>query len=602
MTPAVRVVPAVAAFEVDKGFWYSVPAHLQEQTGLGFKVRVPLGGGFTPGYVVERGEKAPQKLKPLSSVSGDLPVFGKDLLSVCRWAAQYYVSPLAPILAKTAPPNAPRNPPEPDSLAPIGPPRHDDHPAARLGHDAASGRRRRPGCLLINPADPEWADPLLGPVLGAGRSALVVVPTGLEEERTTRLLHQKFPDRVMGASPRHSDRQKTKVWGQLATQSGMILVGTPGVALWPMATPGLLVVVEDGRRAHHSRRTPTVGTRRLLRERAIREGAILAGVGPVPSVDFMALGPDFFYRRHRRRMWPHVEVVDRRQTETRGLFHPRTLTALHAASSGEGAFVFAHRKGFAPAMRCAVCRTLRRCADCGGRAEQGSACQRCGAQLGDCQRCGKGFFEALGAGVERVRAELRRHLGEGQVGVVGGSEPITVGTEAALAAAGQFDLAVVVDADGLLYAPHYRAAEEALRVMVRLAGHLASGSGRRLMVQTASPNHRVLSALRKGDGVSFVQEELDRRVESGFPPQGQLMAIEVRGTAPEPAMKRAAAEIGELVSPRVAVHGPAQYPSGHRWLVEGDDLWDFKNSLRSVVSRWRHRGLAVRVDVDPVDL
>lgn len=604
MTSAVRVVPAVAAFDVDEGFWYSVPAHLSERIGLGAKVRVPLGGGHVSGYVVECGDRPPHKLKPVSTLSGDLPVFDASLLAVCRWAAHHYVSPLSTILARTAPPNVPRTPPPDREVSPLPRSGAGDHPAARLGEDAAAGRRRRPGCLLINPSDPEWVGPLLGPTLRAGRSAMVVVPTALEEERTTHLIHKMYPGRVMGASTRHSDRQKTTVWGRLATRGGMALVGTPGVALWPMFAPGLLVVVEDGRRAHKSRGAPTVGTRRILRERSIREGAVLAAVGPVPSVDVLALGPDFFYSRGRRRLWSHVEVVDRREIRSHGLFHPRTLSALRAVASGDRgrALVFAHRRGFAPAMRCAACRTLRRCPNCGGRAERGPGCQRCGADLGPCRKCGRSFFEPLGAGAERVRSELKRRLGTGLVGAVGGPAPIAVGTEASLAGAGEFELAVVVDADGLLYAPHYRADEEALRVMVRLAGRLSQGSGRRLMVQTSSPGHRVLSALRRGDGVAFLQEELDGRVAAGFPPQGQLMAVEARGADPGKASDRLAAEMDGLGDRGVSVHGPAEFESGLRWLVEGDDLWDSKLRMRAVASRWRKRGLAVRIDADPIDL
>ena len=602
VNPAVRVVPAVPAFEMDGGFWYSVPAHLKDRTGLGSVVRVPLGGGHSRGYVVEQGEAPLREVKPISSVSGDLPVFDAALLSVCRWAARYYVSPLSTILAKTAPSNAPKNPASASDL-PALPPRNDgDHPADRLANDAAAGRRRRPGCLLVNSVDPQWVGPLLGPVLGAGRSVLVVVPTALEEERITGLLSEMFPGRVRGAGPRHSPRQKTMVWAQLATRAGLVLVGTPGVVLWPIAVHGLLVVVEDGRRAHRRRQTPTVATLRTLRERAIREGAVLASVGPLPSVDALALGPDFFYSRRRRRLWPHVEVVDRREVRGGGLFHPRTLSALRRAATENGAFVFAHRRGYAPAMRCAACRTLRLCPDCGGRAERGSVCIRCGTELGACRKCGKGFFEPVGAGVDRVRIELRRHLEEGLVGVVGGSAPIVVGTESSLAGAGRFGLAVVVDADGLLFAPHYRADEEALRTMVRLAGHLLEGSGRRLMVQTSSPGHRVLSALRKGEGVPFLQEELDRRVEAGFPPQGQLMAIEVRGEKLDHTADRVGGQIGGLKSPKAAIHGPAQFSSGLRWLMEGSDLWDLKAQLRPLVARWRHGGLSVRVDVDPVDL
>ncbi len=188
------------------------------------------------------------------------------------------------------------------------------------------------------------------------------------------------------------------------------------------------------------------------------------------------------------------------------------------------------------------------------------------------------------------------------MGVVGGPAPIAVGTEASLAGAGDFQLAVVVDADGLLHAPHYRAEEEGLRVMVRLAGHLSPGIGRRLMVQTSSPGHRVLSALRRGEGVAFLQEELDRRVEAGFPPQGQLIAVEARGARPGKASDRLATEMSELGNRGVSVHGPAEFGSGLRWLVEGGDLWTAKGEMRVLASRWRKRALTVRIDADPIDL
>lgn len=601
MTLTARVVPAVPAFELEEGFWYSTPPHLAERVRVGSRVRVPLGSGHTHGYVVELGEGSSRKLKPVSSVSGDLALFDAALLSVCRWAARYYVSPLSTMLARTAPPNAPRAPSGAGEPSPP-PGGGTEGPAARLGEDAASGRRRRPGCVLMNPARGDWAGSLLGPALAAGRSALIVVPTALEEERMTGVLNGMFPGRVAGASSRHTDREKTAAWARMATRGGTALVATPGAALWASAAPGLWVVVEDGRRAHKSRRTPTVGTLRVLRERSIREGGVLVGVGAFPSVDLLALGPDLYRRRGRPRLWAHVEVVDRRDPGRSGLFHPLTLSALGVAAPAGGAFVFAHRRGYAPAMRCAACRTLRRCPRCGGRAAREPDCPRCGAELGACRKCGQERFEPLGAGVERVRSELRRRFGKGWVGTVGEEAPITVGTEAALAGAGVFDLAVVVDADGLLYAPHYRADEDALRIMVRLAGKLAEGPGRRLLVQTSAPDHRVLSALRKGDGIAFLQAELDRRIETGFPPQGQLLALEARGAGVEEAADRLGAEAGRLEGPDASVHGPAPFPSGLRWLVEGDDLWEVKQRLRPLAARWRQRGLAVRVDVDPVDL
>ena len=81
---------------------------------VGSIVRVPLGGRRSRGWVVSTAEGDPKGLKELLAVSGDLPVFGPELLGVLRWAAIHYVAPLATLLSKAGPPNLPRHIPSPD--------------------------------------------------------------------------------------------------------------------------------------------------------------------------------------------------------------------------------------------------------------------------------------------------------------------------------------------------------------------------------------------------------------------------------------------------------------------------------------------------------
>src|SRR5690606_24113731 len=108
------------------------------------------------------------------------------------------------------------------------------------------------------------------------------------------------------------------------------------------------------------------------------------------------------------RAWPLVEVVDRTEEPPgSGLVSNRARAAIAATRrQGGSVFVFTHRRGYAPAYRCANCRELRRCQVCGSRPEPDTACPRCGAPSEPCLACGTNRFEPLGAGVGRVRAEL----------------------------------------------------------------------------------------------------------------------------------------------------------------------------------------------------
>jgi primosomal protein N' (replication factor Y) len=174
---------------------------------------------------------------------------------------------------------------------------------------------------------------------------------------------------------------------------------------------------------------------------------------------------------------------------------------------------------------------------------------------------------------------------------------VGVGSEADLAGLAPVDLAVAVDADGLILGSHFRAAEEALRVLARLAGRVGPGAERRALIQTSLPEHPVIVALRRGDPIGFLESELEQRRRMGFPPAAELMIVEMRGTVPEQAegALRIAAE-------EATVMGPAPRRGGLRWLIQGNDLTRFRHDLRPLVQRWRDAGATVRIDTDPLEL
>jgi primosomal protein N' (replication factor Y) len=199
--------------------------------------------------------------------------------------------------------------------------------------------------------------------------------------------------------------------------------------------------------------------------------------------------------------------------------------------------------------------------------------------------------------VGRILEVARRTLGSEFVGNIDEGRPVVVGTERDLIRAGTVDLAVAVDADGLILGTNYRAAEEALRVLTRLAGIVPLGRGKRLMVQTSQPQHPVLAALRRGDPIEFLESELAKREELGFPPAGELIVVEVRdGGSDSDTLLR------EAVGSEASVYGPASAPRGSRWLIQGDRLSMVRTRLRPVVQRLRDAGAAVRIDADPLDL
>jgi len=587
-----QVVPDLPTFAVDDGFSYEIPPDL-DALSVGSLVRVPLGARRIRGYVVSIRAGETAGLKPVISVSGNGPIFDERLLETLRWAALHYVAPLAALLARAAPPNLPRGkgrPGEgdiPDLASPL----------PDLSAASAAGRHSRPTCLFSSANAAVHIGGLSRAPLGAGRNVVAILPTVEEAVACADELRTHFGSRVRYVSSQVAAKDATRVWVDAQLHGGILVVGTPEVALWPLGTPALWIVVEEGRRAMKAKQTPTLQVRDVIRRRALVERTGAVFVGAVPTLDTLARGAATF--EPPGRVWPLVEVIDRREDQSGNrVLADRTLTALRlCVRNGGQVFVFVSRRGYAPAFRCVRCRELRRCPQCGAGPDRGDECRRCGTALGPCVRCDGRRFEPLGAGLGRVSDELTKHLGDGVVGSPGSGRQVVVGSERDLPAIPETALTVAVDADSMLMAPHYRAEEDAFRILARTAATVARGRGSRCLIQTAQPDHRALGALRRGHPLEYLRELIDERHRDGLPPASELIAVEVQGHAGS----RADDMLG-IADQGVQVHGPEFGGGRTRWFLQAPSLQSTRIRLRAVVQQWRDAGLKVRIDADPIDL
>jgi primosomal protein N' (replication factor Y) len=558
---------------------------------VGSIVRVPLSGRKNRGFVVELSADRQGDLKDLTALSSQIPVFDDALLKGLRWAATHYVAPLPVVLERAAPPNLPVSP------APEKPAAHlsrqpADHPLLAIARQIAAGQRRPAAVLLGRWQAFEWLDALL-PVLEAEKSAMVVVATEAEAHLVGDEASRRGLEPVVAAGD--NAREVTAAWTE-AQGPGRLLIGSPRVATWHVPHLTLALVLEEGRRAMKDRQTPTLHVRDVLTTRSRLEGFSLVFIGPTPSLEILAAGPEIV--RLGNRAWPLVEVVDRRQDPPgSGFLADRTVSAIRAmVSAGRRTFVFTHRRAGDSSMRCLTCRRLRVCETCGSRLGREAVCRRCGRPAGACPQCGGSGFEEMASEPERVAKEVNRRLGQVVAATHPTDLPVAVGTERDLAGLQPVPLAVAVDVDGLMLGHDYRTSEEASRVLARLANAVETGTGRRLMAQTSLPDAPLVLALRRGDPMPFLEALLAERARLGLPPATEMLAIEVRGVE-DPA--RFDEELRALSPPGVL--GPALSSQGWRWLLQGP-LGPLKPSLRPLVQRWRESGATVRIDADPIDL
>jgi primosomal protein N' len=530
------------------------------------------------------------KLKDIAALSSEAPVFDEGLLESLLWAANHYVAPLPVVLERSLPPNLPSPPKErersPVAVDPTG-------ALARIAESVSRGVRRPTTAVVGRWQSLDWLA-AISPILTVGRSALIVTATEAEATSVTMAARDLgFPVTEVAGE---AGRALTDAWVE-AQVPGRLVVGTPRVAGWQIPGLALAVVLEEGRRAMKDRQTPTVHVRDLMTTRSRVEGFTLVFLGPTPTLEVLAAGPDVV--RMGNRAWGLVEVVDRSEDQPgSGFLAERTVAAIKAmVRSGRRVFVFTHRRSADSSMRCVQCKRVRVCEACGSRLGREPACRRCGTPSGPCPRCGGTSFEEMGSEPQRIVAEIDRKVGAGVAVLDPSRGPVAVGTERDLASLQPVPLVVAVDVDGLMLGHNYRTSEEALRILARLAGAVEIGTGRRLMAQTSLPDSSLVAALRRGDPIPYLEGILAERARHGFPPATELLAIEVRGTVDPIGIDR---DLRELDGGAVIL-GPAEVERGWRWLLQGS-LGPVRLALRPLVQRWRDAGSTVRIDADPIDL
>jgi primosomal protein N' (replication factor Y) len=358
-----------------------------------------------------------------------------------------------------------------------------------------------------------------------------------------------------------------------------------------------VVVLDEHDESLQEERNPTWHARDVAIERARRAGVPCLLVSPAPSLAALAVADRVIgvSRADQRRGWPVVEVVDRRDDEPGrgGLFSARAADLLRTAECG---VAILNRKGRAPMLACGSCGELIRTED-----GEFLMTEVDGALISPrtgetrplvCAVCTGTQLKRLRLGVTRAAEELSMLVSrpvtevsaENKIEVTAGDE-LLLGTEAVLHRGVDADVVVFLDFDQELHAPRYRAAEQAMWLLVRAARTIGRRRAEgRLLVQTRSPDHRVLQAAVSADPGRMVEEEQALRAALGFPPAGALAEF---GGAGAPAF---AASI--KAGPDVMVLGPR--PDG-RYLLRAAG----PDQLAAVLAETPRPKERMRVAVDP---
>ena len=495
--------------------------------------------------------------------------------------------------------------------------------------------------------------------LQAGRHVLLMTPEiGLIPQLVDRC-RRRFGHRVLEYHSGCRDRERLQVWRRcLEPDQPLLVVGTRSAVFVPLTSIGLIVLDEEHDSSYKQESPmPCYHARDLALDRTRRCGGRLLLGSATPSLESWSQltphGPLRLARLRRRisdQSLPPVHVVDMRQELAEG--HRRVISRplmdrLAALPDlGEQAVILVPRRGYSPFLGCRSCGEVVQCPHCdvaltvhrgrGGR--EWLRCHWCDhrAEIGSrCSHCGSTAFKPFGAGTQRVMELLadeldglrllrfdrdstggrdgHRRLLErfeaGEADVLIGTQMLAKGMDLP-----RVTLAAVLAADGLLHRPDLRAGEQALQLLMQLAGR--AGRGERpgqVLVQTYSPDHPVIRHLVDGRYEDFLAEETKVRREAGLVPFSRACLMRLSGDSAA-ATATAAAVLAERIRPlcqerRWALVGPAPAPVARvagrsRWQLLLHGPADSPLPLPAGQQLWEAlpRGVSLSVDPDPLEL
>ena len=488
--------------------------------------------------------------------------------------------------------------------------------------------------------------------LAQGKNALVLVPEISLTPQLVQRFQARFRDGIAVLHSALSDGERYDEWRRIRRGEARIVIGARSAIFAPLERIGIIVVDEE----HETSFKQSDGLRYNARDLALVRGqqeqavVLLGSATPLITTRYAAQQGKLGYLslpvRVGARPLPATSIINTRMT-AESPFSPQLLEALaENIERHEQSLLFLNRRGFASWLVCPACGADLQCPNCSvsltyHRQRRRSVCHYCDYQVPApciCPACGEPELKEMGAGTERIEHELLERFPTARIArmdsdttsgkgghakvlekVRRGEIDILVGTQM-IAKGHDFPgvtLVGVLQAEGSLYQPDFRATERTFQVISQVLGRAGRGTlPGRVLLQTMQPEHYGITYAANHDFERFYQEELLARQELGYPPFGFLVAVKLSSTN-EKSVLTAADQSAALLRSlkqrmglRVEILGPAPAPlyrlrGRFRLQVLLKDA--SRAAIRRLLSAYRKEqtGTAVvreAIDIDPVDL
>lgn len=409
---------------------------------------------------------------------------------------------------------------------------------------------------------------LIDEALSKNLTALFLVPEiSLTPMMVDRLTHL-FGNQVAVLHSGLSIGEKYDEWRKILRGEAKVILGARSACFAPIQNLGIILVDECHESSYKQDETPNYYAIDVLQSRSITHRAPLVLGSATPNIESYARFRRGHYRllelRHKalNSFPPEVEIIDMRnevKTGNTALLSARLRDEIHLRlEKKEQTILLLNRRGYANFVLCRSCGHVIECPDCDisltyHEADHSLKCHYCGHKENvpeECPVCHKKELSFMGSGTQRIETELKTtfpnavlvrmdndttrtknaheellHRFETEGDILLGTQMIAKGLDFP-----KVTLVGILQADGNLYSPDFRAPEKTFQLIMQVSGR----SGRhdlpgKVVVQAFNPDHYAIRYAIQSDYEGFYQHEMNLRKFARYSPFYFVMEILLKG-------------------------------------------------------------------------
>jgi primosomal protein N' (replication factor Y) len=535
-----------------------------QEIKVGCRVIVPWGSKSKVGVVVENKQNSDYdlaKLKTVSEVLDETPIFDEMIFEVLKWTSKYYHHPLGEVIA-TAIPKRLREGKE--AVIKLKKQEEDLPEQVQLDLNEAQIEaveivakvNEFKGFLLHGVTGSGKTEVYLSLVkqqLGHNKQVLVLIPEiGLTPQMVFRF-EQRLQTKVAVFHSQLTEVQKLNTYLLAKNGDAKVILGTRSAIFMPIKDLGLIVVDEEHDDSFKQQSGLRYSARDLSYIRAQKSDIPLVLGTATPSLETLnnvlneKITRITLKNRAGKAKPPKITIVDMRGNYNG--FSDLLLAQMHKTlAKGKQVMLFINRRGYAPVYYCKACQWRAQCEDCSTglvyhRGQHRLKCHHCGLEQQPkniCPKCGENQMDVLGQGTEKVEDTLFAHFPKMPIiridrdttskkkqmennlkKIHSGESCIIVGTQ--MLAKGhdftQLSLVGILDIDAGFLSVDFRSTEKLAQLLLQVAGR----SGRKddlgeVYIQTQNPHHEIFDFINKNLYTQYANLLLNERKQAFLPP------------------------------------------------------------------------------------